>query len=92
MTKKHFIELADALRNGVREDLYCTADEYPARDKQGYQTTPDLLITPDEAFQVVVNRLADFCKNQNSRFDRERWLSYIAGECGPNGGKVPRNA
>jgi hypothetical protein len=40
--------------------------------------------------------LADFCAAQNSRFDRERWLgrcwndSYIAGECGPNGGKVKK--
>jgi hypothetical protein len=34
--------------------------------------------------------LADFCASQNSRFDRERWLGYIAGECGPNGGKVKK--
>lgn len=32
--------------------------------------------------------LADFCKQQNPRFNRERWLSYIAGECGPNGGAI----
>jgi len=32
--------------------------------------------------------LAEFCRSQNSNFKRERWLSYIAGECGPNGGKV----
>ena len=24
---------------------------------------------------------------QNPNFDRERWLAYVAGECGPNGGK-----
>ena len=32
--------------------------------------------------------LADFCRSVNPRFDRNRWLDYIAGECGPSGGKV----
>ncbi len=31
--------------------------------------------------------LADFCQAQNPNFNRERWLGYIAGECGPCGGK-----
>ena len=31
--------------------------------------------------------LADFCAAQNPAFNRERWLAYVAGECGPNGGK-----
>ena len=33
-----------------------------------------------------LNILADFCQSQNPNFMRERWLDYIAGECGPNGG------
>lgn len=37
--------------------------------------------------RIVLKYLADFCESQNPRFDRERWLGYIAGECGPNGGK-----
>lgn len=32
--------------------------------------------------------LADFCQAQNERFNRSRWISYIKGECGKNGGKV----
>jgi hypothetical protein len=32
--------------------------------------------------------LADFCKAQNPRFMRERWLDYINGLCGPCGGRV----
>ena len=32
--------------------------------------------------------LAEFCRDQNPQFNRERWLAYIAGECGPNGGKL----
>lgn len=36
--------------------------------------------------QVVV--LADFCQSQSPKFNRERWMDYIAGRCGPNGGTV----
>jgi hypothetical protein len=36
-------------------------------------------------YQLIT--LAEFCRDQNPRFDRERWLDYIAGKCGPNGGK-----
>jgi hypothetical protein len=32
--------------------------------------------------------LARFCASMNPRFKRERWLDYIAGQCGPNGGAV----
>ena len=32
--------------------------------------------------------LARFCASENPAFKRERWLSYIAGECGPNGGRA----
>ena len=31
--------------------------------------------------------LATFLQSQNPRFDRARWLGYIAGTNGPNGGK-----
>jgi hypothetical protein len=39
-----------------------------------------------------ISELAFFCKRQNSNFNRERWLGYIAGECGPNGGAVKKAA
>jgi len=32
--------------------------------------------------------LARFCASENPRFKRERWLDYIAGQCGPNGGTI----
>lgn len=35
-----------------------------------------------------LNTLADFCHFQNPSFDRHRWLDYIAGKCGPNGGRI----
>jgi hypothetical protein len=39
-------------------------------------------------FAAVLQTLADFCSEQNPRFNRSRWMSYIAGECGPNGGTI----
>jgi hypothetical protein len=35
-----------------------------------------------------INTLADFCRSQNARFMRERWLGYISGENGKNGGAI----
>ena len=35
----------------------------------------------------AIERLADFCESQSPNFNRSRWLDYIAGKCGPNGGK-----
>lgn len=32
--------------------------------------------------------LARFCASVNPRFKRERWLDYIAGRRGPNGGAI----
>ena len=31
--------------------------------------------------------LASFCSGQNSAFNRDRWIDFIAGRVGPNGGK-----
>ena len=76
MTKKDFIALADAIR------------EYNA----GFQpyTNPAGSTVPF-TFQQL-NALADFCQSQNPNFKRSRWLAYIAGECGKNGGKVTKAA
>ena len=44
---------------------------------------------PEHKFsQGQIEALADWCRLQNRNFNRERWLGYIAGECGPNGGEV----
>lgn len=43
---------------------------------------------PTEEFSPLqIDYLADFCEAQNPRFDHERWLGYIAGTNGKNGGK-----
>lgn len=39
---------------------------------------------PPEALVV----LAAFCYEQNKNFDEYRWMEFIAGRCGPNGGKI----
>ena len=36
----------------------------------------------------AIQCIADACKKANPRFNRERWLGYIAGTNGKNGGKV----
>lgn len=35
-----------------------------------------------------IEQFALFCSNQNPRFNRERWLGYIAGTNGKNGGAI----
>ena len=62
MSKKHFIALADCLRE--------------------YQETTKTV----EPYLLDV--LAGFCEAQNPRFNRELWIAYIRGECGPSGGKL----
>jgi hypothetical protein len=37
--------------------------------------------------EPVIEALTDFCAAQNPRFNRERWLGYVAGTNGKNGGK-----
>jgi hypothetical protein len=58
MSKKHFIALADAIKNSR---------------------------VPFSGSHIEV--LAQFCHEQNRKFNTERWIDYIAGLCGPNGGE-----
>lgn len=44
--------------------------------------------TPEHFSPASVLVLADFCQSQNPAFKRERWLGYIKGENGKNGGEV----
>ena len=32
--------------------------------------------------------VARVCADANPRFNKQRWIGYIFGECGPNGGKL----
>ena len=86
MTKKHFIALADIFR---------LPGEIPATLETVVRSVLPL-DTPEELQRLLCARLlegitvdlAHFCKAQNHHFDYDRWMGYIASECGPNGGKV----
>lgn len=36
--------------------------------------------------------LVAFCHEQNPNFNPQRWIAYIKGECGPNGGAIKKAA
>jgi hypothetical protein len=67
MTKKHFIALADSIREHNKVMRVVFAERMTFNTEQ-------------------IDALADFCAQQNSNFNRERWLGYIAGTNGKNGG------
>jgi hypothetical protein len=77
MTKKHFIALADA----IRKHKLVADEEAIERTRFGA-----LGALPFNNRQLET--LADFCATQNPNFNRERWLGYIAGTNGKNGGKL----
>ena len=81
MSKKHFIALADCFRlpGHVDAAILKALLNGPYVD----QDTKVRCIR-----NAVAAEIADFCRSQNPRFNRDRWLDYIAGECGPNGGAV----
>ena len=79
MTKKHFIALADVVRDLCPPSLTTSEKrEVAVRYRLGRYSQ----------WNRTVEALASFCQSQNGRFNRERWIDYVHGECGPNGGKV----
>lgn len=75
MTKRHFIALADILRE-LTPSLCLSGHGPKVEDGREMQ------------YNDTITALADFCQRQNPQFDRDRWLGYIAGTNGPNGGKL----
>jgi len=75
MSKKHFIKLADMIR------------DIQARHIAAH---PTALIRSSGGCMLATVReeLARVLAEDNPRFNKQRWLAYIAGDCGPNGGKV----
>ena len=39
-------------------------------------------------WELDVRAVARACKGLNWRFKLERWMAYVRGECGPNGGNL----
>jgi hypothetical protein len=77
MSKKHFIELADCLR-----------DLYPKALSGGYRA--EQTEGAVEQWEATRDALADFCAKQNPQFNRSRWIGYINGDNGPSGGTKGR--
>lgn len=65
----------------TKKDFIALADAI--RDYSSYNYLPLVAFT-----DVQLDCLAMWCRRQNPAFKRERWLGYIRGECGPNGGTV----
>lgn len=82
MTKKHFVALANVMRD-LREELRLRNSPVPFNGAGPASSRGQA----EFDFTIMVQHLADFCAAQNPHFNRERWIAYIAGECGPNGGK-----
>ena len=76
MSKKDFIALANVVIE-TNHKIY-------------YSAGPESVFGEPVFGIVAIHKIADFCASQNPRFNRDRWLSYIAGECGPSGGKVKK--
>lgn len=72
MTKKHFIRLAHYIMQAMECSLGKHCECGPCE--------------PFTRQQILY--LADFCQETNPRFNRQLWIDYINGECGPNGGKL----
>ena len=71
MTKKTFIALADSIR------------EHNRIKRNVFGANAERMCFNIEQ----VEALADFCQSQNSNFNRDRFLGYIAGTNGPSGGQ-----
>jgi hypothetical protein len=65
----------------TKKDFIALADMI--RDHNRYAATPE-----NQFSQYHIDCLAAFLRSQNPAFNRDRWLDYIAGKCGPSGGSV----
>jgi len=66
-----------------KKDFIALADALREHNRlQAIYSTPD--VNPFDANHLET--IAQFCGTQNHRFKTDRWLDYIAGKCGPNGG------
>jgi len=65
-----------------KKDFIALADAIRDHNKRpAYAGEAKAMFSADQ-----IATLADFCQSQNPLFKRERWLDYIAGKCGKNGG------
>ena len=46
--------------------------------------------TDDSFNPSQISWIAKFCKTQNPAFKEGRWLDYVEGKCGKNGGAIKK--
>ena len=68
MQKRHFIALADELKDVARVYGLGVGAAWDA--------------------ESTIRALCHFMRQQNGSFNEQRWRSYLAGRCGPNGGNI----
>ncbi len=73
LTKKDLIALADVVRN-LRTVPVSLNDK----------AQPEMAVRLDDLMDALVY----YCANSNPRFKADRWREYVAGKCGPNGGRL----
>lgn len=57
--------------------------------KKDFIELADLIKARPHCFSgLAIESLADFCQDQNPNFMRNRWMDYLHGKCGKNGGKI----
>jgi hypothetical protein len=69
----------------TKKDFIGLADtirQFNFKDKQ----FPENCRAPFTISQIAA--IASYLHSTNPHFNRSRWFDYIAGECGPSGGKV----
>jgi len=79
MTKKHFVALAEVLKQFSLDSHLNSAFKIGASKQINSDKAMSLLAAKDAAHRELTNILADYCQAQNGNFNRERWLAYIAG-------------
>jgi len=104
MSKKHFIALADVMRECYDSSrVPCCILPRCCPPGLSFGTNSSYILHPlgsnlppgsremdVESQGVLLQHIANFCSDQNGRFDRNRWFDYIAGKCGPSGGAVKK--
>ena len=67
----------------TKKDFIALADMVKEHNELQRGTANPIIFGP-----LHINTLANFCRSQNPNFKRERWIAYLNGECGPNGGNL----
>lgn len=89
MTKKHFIALGERFNqrkfipSAIKRAIF-----HALGTPETQEEVERAAKMYDAMFDGLVRELADFCHDQNPRFDYHRWVEFCNGECGPNGGKA----